>query len=114
MPSIHWSHLEAAGYIFVLLFMIYNPPRTWWGVGDFIERHFGDSIGMYLLHLGVLLIVLGGVWPSLAAAQDVGKQVFVASMAILKISPDKAQPPPPTTTTTVSTSTVTPPEPPKP
>jgi hypothetical protein len=63
-----WHHVEFALYIAALMLMLYLPPRALRGlagVQQFIEAHFGDSVGLYLLHLGIALVILAGVWPNM-------------------------------------------------
>ena len=57
---------------------------------DFMERHFGDSVGLYIIHLGVALIVLGAFVPGLSVAavatiQDTGKGLVGAGLIALKL-----------------------------
>lgn len=62
---------------------------------DFLERHFGDSVGLYIIHLGVVLIVASAFVPNLSAGaistiQDTGKGLVGAGLIALKL---KAQAP---------------------
>lgn len=87
MPS--WGHVEAALGILWLALMIYFPPRTWGGLGKFIERHFADSVGFYILHLGILLVVVGGVWPQVGGISSTGNSLILAGMTVLKLTKDE-------------------------
>jgi len=57
---------------------------------DFLERHFGDSVGLYIIHLGVALIVAAAFVPGVNAAamatiQDTGKGLVGAGLIALKL-----------------------------
>jgi hypothetical protein len=87
MP-IPWNHLEIAGYVGLALLLIYKPPAmrvVFDGLGKFIERHFGDSIGLYLLHLGIGLIILGDVFHQMEQVGHVGESLILAAMGVLKL-----------------------------
>jgi len=43
------------------------------GLSDFIARHWGDSIGLYMIHLGIVLTVVGGFYGQLSTVQHVGE-----------------------------------------
>jgi hypothetical protein len=90
MPS--WGHIEAALGGLWLVLMIYWPPKTWGGLGKFIERHFADSVGFYILHLGIALVVLGGIWPQVAGISSTGNSLILAGMTVLKLTPNGAAP----------------------
>lgn len=73
----------AIGIFFVLL---YRPPTNISGLMDLIERHFGDALGLYILHLGILLVILGVFYPQAATAvQRIGESLIMASMIALKL-----------------------------
>ncbi len=101
MP-IPWNHLEIAGYVGLALLLIYKPPAmrvVFDGLGKFIERHFGDSIGLYLLHLGIGLIILGDVFHQMEQVGHVGESLILAAMGVLKLktvsAPDNGSAAPP-------------------
>src|ERR1700690_1009100 len=82
------KQLEIALYIAAALFILYRPPKVaaaFKGLGDFIERHFGDSIGIYLLHLGVALIILGDCFAQMTHAEQVGNSLLLTAMGVLKL-----------------------------
>jgi len=83
-----WKQIEIAGYILAALLVIYFPPKlaaAFRGFGDFIERHFGDSIGVYLLHLGIGLIILGDAFPVMTHAEQIGNSLVLTAMGVLKL-----------------------------
>ena len=91
-PTAHgWHHIEFAIYAIVLLAIFYRPPRKASGAVEAIkgifEAHWGDSIGLYLLHLGIGLVILAGVWPNMTQVGQVGFALVTASMAVLKLKP---------------------------
>jgi len=86
MPS--WGHIEAILGAIWLVSMIYFPPKTWGGLGKFIERHFADSVGFYILHLGIALVVVGGIWPQVAGISSTGNSLILAGMTVLKLTKD--------------------------
>ena len=90
-----WHHIEFGVYILAILFILYMPPKMTGLLAilkDFMEKHFGDGIGLYLLHLGVGLIILGSVFPDLVPVKDVGQSLVLAAMGLLKLP--TSQPPP--------------------
>ncbi len=83
-----WGHLEVALYVAAALAIVYRPPAlaaALKGFGSFIERHFGDSIGVYLLHLGIALIILGDCFSYMTHAEQVGNSLLLTAMGILKL-----------------------------
>ena len=83
-----WHHLEFGLYVIVILFLLYFPPASFCGLSnirDFIERHFGDSIGLYLLHLGIALVILAGVFQEMTLVGNLGQSLVLAAMGILKL-----------------------------
>lgn len=89
-PTAHaWHHIEFAIYAIVVVLIFYRPPRKASGAVDAIkgifEAHWGDSIGLYLLHLGIGLVILAGVWPNMTQVGQVGFALVTASMAVLKL-----------------------------
>jgi hypothetical protein len=108
----HYTHFEVAGYICAAIFMIYVPPTILKGVGGFAERHFGDSVGFYILHLGIVLVVIGGIYQQISGIASTGNALILAAMGILKLTkaptdvvPGVSQ----ASSTTVTTSTIPPP-----
>ena len=116
----HYTHFEVAGYICAAIFIIYVPPRILRGLGGFAERHFGDSVGFYILHLGIVLVILGGIYQQVTGIASTGNALILAAMGILKLTKTAA----PDTVETIKLSNVTasapvipapdPPEPTKP
>ncbi len=83
-----WTHVKIAFYIAIALLVVYHPPKVaaaFRGIGGFIERHFGDSIGIYLLHLGIALIVLGDCFSVLTHVEQVGNSLLLTAMGVLKL-----------------------------
>jgi hypothetical protein len=81
-------HPHLIFYTALALFILYRPPallNKFAGAGDFITRHWGDSIGFYLLHLGVVLFILGGVYPVLKEVQHVGESFILTAVGMLKL-----------------------------
>lgn len=76
-------------YSFIILLLLYKPPKQvithLQGLGDFVSRHWGDSISIYMIHLGILLIVLGGVYPSLSGISGTGQSFILAGVGMLKL-----------------------------
>lgn len=75
-------------YTIILLCVIYRPPliiRNVKQFSDFLTRHWGDSIGLYLLHLGVILILISGVYPNLAPAEHLGESFVLTGVGMLKL-----------------------------
>lgn len=108
----HYTHLEVAGYICAALFMIYSPPRVLAGVGPFIEAHFGDAVGFYILHLGIILVVIGGVYPMVGGIAQTGNSLILAGMVALKLTKTNGGSASTTSETTVISKTVVEPKPP--
>ena len=89
----HWlaAHSIALLYLVVLLLLLYFPPELlskrggFQGLGEFIGRHWGDSIGLYLVHIGILLIILAGAYPQLADAGHVGESFILTGVGLLKL-----------------------------
>lgn len=92
----HLTQIEIALYIAAALVMVYRPPKTWGGLGGFIERHLGDSVGFYILHLGIILVILSGLLPSLAGITATGNSLILAGTMALKLQkePTNGTPPP--------------------
>jgi hypothetical protein len=83
--SQHATLLFAAG---VALLLFYLPPaitQRLQGLGDFVSRHWGDSIGLYLIHLGILLVILGGFYSQLTNAEHVGESFILTGVGLLKL-----------------------------
>ena len=78
-------HLEFALYVVLLLFLVYFPPKHYAGFGTFLERHFGDAVGFYILHLGIGLVIIGAVWSNLTGLQGTGNSLILAGMVALKL-----------------------------
>lgn len=81
-----WKHFEIAVYVAAALILIYRPPRSSNGLGPFLERHFGDAVGFYILHLGILLVVIGGVYPQVNGIEQTGNSLILAGMVALKLT----------------------------
>lgn len=82
-------HLEFFIVLFLVIFMLYLPPKFVQRLGwlrDFIDEHFGDSIGLYILHLGIALIILAGVFPEMTAVNQIGQSLVLAAMGVLKLT----------------------------
>lgn len=93
-------HPHLIFYTFLLLFLIYRPPAVllkFQGISDFIRQQWGDSIGLYLLHLGVLLFILGGFYPPIKDIQHLGESFILTAVGILKLRqpPEPPEPPKP-------------------
>jgi len=86
-----WGHIEAAIYILAAVLVFYRPPRALAGTGQFIERHLGDSVGFYILHLGILLVVISGIYPEVMNIGQTGQSLILAGMVALKLT--KTAPP---------------------
>jgi hypothetical protein len=70
----------------VVIIMLYRPPGELSGLRDILDRHFGDVIGLYILHLGIILVVIGVFYPQAATAvQRIGESLIMASMIALKL-----------------------------
>jgi hypothetical protein len=78
----HW----AAIYLAVLILIFYRPPTAIQGIGNFITAHFGDSIGVYLLHLGIGLVMFGGFYQSQQAVVQIGNSLIMTAIGILKLT----------------------------
>jgi hypothetical protein len=101
----HWStHSEVALYVLLALFLFYFPAKTAKGLGQFIERHFGDAVGFYILHLGIILVVIAGVYPQVSGVKETGSSLILAGMVALKL---KTTSPPDTTISSTVTNTST-------
>lgn len=100
-----WKHIEIAAYIVAAIIIIYRPPRASGGMGSFIERHLGDSVGFYILHLGILLVVISGIYPLVTQIGQTGQSLILAGMVALKLT--KTAPPdnPPTPSVASPSST---------
>lgn len=83
-------HLEFFIILALFLLLLYFPPSLLRsitpGVHSFIEAHLGDSVGLYILHLGIGLVILGGVWPNLGRVGEVGYALITAAMGVLKLT----------------------------
>lgn len=106
----HYTHFEVAGYILAAIFIVYVPPRILNGLGGFAERHFGDSVGFYILHLGIVLVIIGGLYPQVTGIASTGNALILAAMTVLKLTKTAA----PDTTEITKVSNVTTPIPPEP
>jgi len=82
----HWAHIETALYIAAALFVLYYPPKQLTGMGTFIERHLGDSVGFYILHLGIVLVVISGIYPQVAGIYSTGQSLILAGTVALKLT----------------------------
>ena len=82
-----WHHIEIAFYVLLFLFLFYVPPRPvrQFLSLDFIERHFGDSVGFYILHLGVVLYIISAAWPAMKELSAVGQSFVLAGTVALKL-----------------------------
>jgi hypothetical protein len=111
----HWTHFEVAGYICAVILFIYIPPRILNGLGGFAERHFGDTVGFYILHLGIVLVVIGGIYQQISGIASTGNALILAAMGILKLTSKPGTEVPPgvsqASSTTITTSTIPPPTP---
>jgi|SRR6185437_9525910 len=84
-----WHHAEFWFFVAILLFILYVPPaaaQKLSAVQDFVEAHFGDSIGLYILHLGIGLIILAGVFPEMTHVDQIGQSLVLAAMGVLKLT----------------------------
>jgi len=86
--AIPWHQLKIWAYIALALFLVYRPPSgdRFRGLGSFIERHFGDSIGFYILHLGITLVILGDIYPRMNDIEQTGNSLILAGMVALKLT----------------------------
>ena len=83
LPS--WHHAEFAFYVLLAVVVVYFPPQHYKNFGAFLERHFGDAVGFYILHLGLGLVILGAVWSNLNGLQGTGNSLILAGMVALKL-----------------------------
>jgi hypothetical protein len=76
-------------YTAIILLLLYKPPARvidhLRGIGDFISRHWGDSIGLYMIHLGIVLIILGGLFTQLSDVAHVGESFILTGVGMLKL-----------------------------
>ena len=82
------AHSTMVLYLAIALALLYWPPALTarlQGLGDFVSRHWGDSIGLYLIHLGILLVILGGFYSQLATAEHVGESFILTGVGLLKL-----------------------------
>ena len=89
VPHFHawmWKHFEIAVYVAAAIFVIYRPPNSSNGLGAFVERHFGDTVGFYILHLGIILVVIGGIYPQVGGITQTGNSLILAGMVALKLT----------------------------
>jgi hypothetical protein len=80
-----WTRIELFAVLLLSFAVLYRPPGSFAGLRDLVERHFGDWLGMYMLHLGIGLVILGGFYPSEASVAVVGQSLILAAVAILKL-----------------------------
>jgi hypothetical protein len=82
-------HAEFFVILALLLLVLYRPPaflqENLAGARDFIEAHFGDSIGLYILHLGITLVIVAAVW-NLQRVDQIGESLVLAAMGVLKLT----------------------------
>jgi hypothetical protein len=72
--------------IAIAFVLLYKPPAKASDVIGLLERHFGDVLGLYILHLGIFLVILGVFYPQAATAvQRIGESLIMASMIALKL-----------------------------
>lgn len=71
--------------IILVFILLYKPPSQAAGLRDFVERHFGDSLGLYILHLGVILVLLGGFYTQVASVGTIGQSLIMAALVALKL-----------------------------
>jgi len=86
----HWfaAHFTALLYVAALLLLLYFPPESFKrlkGLGDFVGERWGDSIGLYLIHVGIALIILAGVYPQLKDIGHVGESFILTGVGVLKL-----------------------------
>lgn len=103
LPGIHgWHHIEFAVYVVLVVLILYRPPavlRVLSNAGHLLEAHFGDWIGLYILHLGIVLVILAGVWSNMPRVGELGYALVTAAMGVLKLTgklPNGAGAPPAT------------------
>jgi hypothetical protein len=89
---LHWLaanlHPHLLFYTIIILVLLYRPPKLFSyfvGMADFLSRHFGDSVAFYLVHLGVGLQIIAGVYPQLAHVDHVGESLLVLGVGMLKL-----------------------------
>lgn len=111
----HWLATEANPhllfYTFILLFVIYKPPKIverLQGGADFISRHWGDSIGIYFVHIGIGLQIVAGAYSNLAKIDHVGESLLLFGVGILKLKYIPKENTSTTSTTTQASSTTSP------
>lgn len=69
----------------MVMVMLYKPPGQFGFLTSFVERHFGDSLGLYILHLGIGLVLLGGFYAQVKDVGQVGLSLIMASLVALKL-----------------------------
>lgn len=90
-----WHHAEFFVVIALVVFLLYVPPRSASAlsmVREFVDAHFGDSIGLYILHLGIALVIIGAVW-SMQRVDQIGESLVLAAMGVLKLTKPNGVPP---------------------
>ncbi len=61
------------------------------GIGSFLERYWGDCVGLYLISGGVALVMIASVFTAATdvdAIRHVGETLIVGGMGVLKLRPN--------------------------
>jgi len=89
-----YHHLEFFGYMLLVLILLYFPPaivaRNLGSIHNFLEGHYGDTVGFTILLMGIGLILIGDVWPQLTHAFEVGNSLLLTAMGVLKLTKSNA------------------------
>lgn len=93
-----WHQIIFFVYVLIFVALLFRPPKSlqsgW--LAHFLEAHFGDMVGLYVLHLGIGMVIVGSIWNYQQVSQ-LGYSLVLAGMAALKLKqlPPGSSPAPP-------------------
>lgn len=83
-----WHHIEFGIYALVLVLLLYAPPKQadrWLDIArEFVEKHFGDAVGLWVLMVAVALTVVSDIW-NLPHTAQAASGLLLAAMGVLKL-----------------------------
>lgn len=85
--NIHLAHhFEFWAVVALLCVWLYFPPPATARIFGFVDVHYRDSFGLFLLLIGIALTFVGDIWPAMQHVESTGDKLLLAAMGFLNLT----------------------------